>query len=328
MLDEGRDVFRIMSSTDVTLSDLTATGGGNDGVYIGRSGPSTEAPSEEHPTPEDITVERVIADGNLRLGFAIISGRGISLIDSKAHDNGVPEGSHDPRRGLQIEPNIPEEILQGIRVVNLETRGNPHGGALVALDKLTHDSADVDVVFEGFDSEGEEHGFGVAHGREESAPAGVGGVVRVVDPKIHRAATRAIFLTNSWVSAARVEIIRPVITEWNTEPTGEEWGDAAITISAINDTPSAIGNVRIVEATITAAPEAGRYAYYLRAQHQYQPGGVENVEFLDPVRLEGGQGFDVVDGLVVEEQADGPSDIGWFARFRRLIERVLAIGES
>lgn len=327
MLDEGRDVFRIMSSTNVTLSDLTAAGGGSDGVYIGRSGPSTRPPSDEHPTPEDITVERVMADGNLRLGFAIISGRDIAIVDSKAHNNGAPEGGHNPMRGLHVEPNIPEDVVQNIRVVNLETRGNPRGGAVVGLDKLTNESADVDIVIEGLDSEEEELGFGVSHGHSDSTPAGVGGTVRLVDAKIHRAATHAIFVTNNWVTATRVEIVRPVITEWNTTPSGDDWADGAIIISAINDTPSPIGNVQITEPGITASADAGRYAYYLRAQNEYDPDGVEDVEFLDPVRLEGGRGFDVADGVLVEEEVQTDST-GLLTRFVRFLERLLPFGWS
>ncbi len=268
--DEGANVFEIRDSSDVVLAGLTATGAREDGFYIGR------------PTSVGVRLERVVANENGRSGISITTGRDISVVGSHAHDN----GHITDMRGLTIEPTSDGGPLTGIRIVDLVTSGNYRSGASASLANLDADAEDVDIVFDGYRSIDDPIGLRVSKGM-------VGGVLRIVDAEFHQTDSVALQLKDRWASAFRVEIIRPVIRDWGTDPAGRPRHDSAISIyTSDDDVDEPLGGVRIVEPTITAHPDAGSDAYYVYVgDNRDEPVGVEDVELLDPVHLEYGRGL-------------------------------------
>jgi hypothetical protein len=274
--DEGANVFEIRDSSDIVLSGLTALGAREDGFYLGP------------PASEGVTLDGVLAMRNGRSGISITTGRDIHVVDSQAHDNGHVLDM----RGLTIEPNSEGGPLTGIRIVNLETSGNERSGAGVSLDNLGADDDDVDIVFERYRSYGEPIGLRVSKGL-------AGGSLRIVDARFDRTEGVALQLKDRWASAFEVEIIRPVILDWGTDPSGRARHDSAISIyTSDDDADEPLGGVRIVEPVITAHRDAGSEAYYLYVgDNRDEPADVQGVELLDPQRLERGRGLSL-DGNV------------------------------
>lgn len=278
--DEGANVFDIRSSSDVRLTALTAVGAREDGVYIGRD------------TSERVTLRRILAHRNGRSGISITTGRDITVQDSQARDN----GHILDMRGLTIEPNSDGGALSGIRIVDLETTGNVRSGASVSLRHLDDDDEEVDIVFERYRSFDEPVGLRVSSGL-------AGGEVRVVDAQFHRTRGVALQMEDRWASAFRVDVVRPVIRDWGTDPSGRPQDDSAISLyTAEDDVDEPLGGVRIVEPTIVAHPDAGRHAYYLYVgDDRDEPVSVQDTAIVNPRVLRNGRGLSI----------EGDVHVGW-----------------
>ena len=100
---EGRHGVSLHGVTNFAIRDLTISDSGGDGVYIANSWRGPELNSR------NVTVLRVSSLRNFRQGMSVIGVVGLAVSDSVLADTaGTP-----PSAGLDIEPNSPENSLQG-----------------------------------------------------------------------------------------------------------------------------------------------------------------------------------------------------------------------
>ncbi len=130
---EWRHGISIFGVSDVIIKDLKLIGTGGDAIYIG--GPIG------HPST-DITIRAVVGDNNRRQGLSITNARRVDVIKCEfMNTNGTP-----PAYGVDLEPNHPEDFLDGILILSARTIGNQGGGILVSIQNLNAKSPPMDIV--------------------------------------------------------------------------------------------------------------------------------------------------------------------------------------
>lgn len=138
---EFRHCVHLEGATAVTLSGITTTNCGGDGVCID---PRVEGPHTENRFPSrDIELDRLEAKGCLRTGLAVIS-----CVNLWVHDSRFLESFGKPTQsGVNLEPSHAGDCLQGIKVERCLSRG--HGGSsfMVNLDRQTERSKPVSITF-------------------------------------------------------------------------------------------------------------------------------------------------------------------------------------
>jgi len=160
----GRCLY-IKHSKRIRVEGITCRFAVFDGFYIGSSGGDYDTWSE------DIVLRHCTGDTNGRTGFAIITGKRVTLEECVGSNNvqSVVDTVTQPGSGIHIEPDHPDEFAQGIRILNCRTYGNEGRGVSVGLGALcdtdvTHPNnyGPVNVLVEGQYSYEDLGGFGVA----------------------------------------------------------------------------------------------------------------------------------------------------------------------
>jgi hypothetical protein len=132
------------------IEGLESTGHGGDGFYVG--GPPN-APSH------DIILAGCLASDNRRQGLSITSARRVYVVDCEFDKtNGTA-----PQFGVDLEPNLPTDFLNEIRLLRPHTFSNVGGGIGIYLDKLNAASPMVDIQILEHLSEAEAPKF-ITHG--------------------------------------------------------------------------------------------------------------------------------------------------------------------
>lgn len=158
---EQRHGVFIYGVSDVTIRDIRSIGHGGDGFYIG--GPP------RHPAT-DITIRACKADNNRRQGLSITNARRIDIVKSDfSGTNGTL-----PEAGIDLEPNAPEDFLDGITFISVRTSNNRGGGLLVYPGKLNSNSTPIDITIIDHQSVGEKPTF-----QSRGSPT-IPGVVRYI----------------------------------------------------------------------------------------------------------------------------------------------------
>ena len=124
---------RINNSNNVVIEKVTSRNNWGDGFYIGKRATSNTA-------TENITFHQVRAEHNRRQGLSITYGKNIKVLKSVFKDT---DGT-DPRAGIDIEPNLNEQVS------NVEVRGNIFTGnryGLVASNHMHGGSTSIKGVF-------------------------------------------------------------------------------------------------------------------------------------------------------------------------------------
>lgn len=158
----GRHGIYMIKVSDILIEDLESSSTGGDGFYIGgpRGKPST-----------NISLIRVVARNNRRQGLSIVNARNIDIVDSTFADTaGTP-----PAFGIDLEPNYPTDVLQGIRLIRVRTSGNHGGGIAMYLNPLKPDSTPIDIEIVDHISSDEPMPLSTS-----TAEASVGGSVRYI----------------------------------------------------------------------------------------------------------------------------------------------------
>lgn len=133
---EWRHVLNIRGSSHITIQDLVLKESGGDGIYL--------AGSKINPYASHIRIDKISSLANKRQGISIISARDVHITNSIfAKTSGTFPGA-----GIDIEPNIAEDVVQGIRVEDCLFEENFHSGVILNLGKLKTKSEPVDIRFE------------------------------------------------------------------------------------------------------------------------------------------------------------------------------------
>jgi hypothetical protein len=129
---EQRHGIFIYGASNVILEGLESTGHGGDGFYVG--GPPN---SPSH----DIVLVGCLASDNRRQGLSITSAQRVYVVDCEFNKtNGTP-----PQFGVDLEPNLPTDFLDEIRLLRPHTSSNVGGGIQICLDQLNAVSPMVDI---------------------------------------------------------------------------------------------------------------------------------------------------------------------------------------
>ncbi len=132
---EWRHVIRLRGCKNVLIENLTLRDSGGDGISIGRS--------EKVMFSEDIRLGNIKSINNKRQGISIVSGKNVHVSNSVfTETNGTLPGA-----GVDIEPDLAEEVICNVVFENCTFTNNFHAGIKIALGKLTSGSEPVSVTF-------------------------------------------------------------------------------------------------------------------------------------------------------------------------------------
>src|SRR5699024_9046472 len=82
---------------------------------------------------ENVKIINGVLDNNRRNGISIISGRNIEINNVFiSNTNG-----QNPQSGIDIEPNSNDDILENIKLLNIETFNNTMNGIVVSIGNLS-----------------------------------------------------------------------------------------------------------------------------------------------------------------------------------------------
>jgi hypothetical protein len=200
---EWRMLLSIRGATGVTILGGKWVDAGGDGIYI----TSGEGSAVSH----DVLLNGVVVTGAWRNGLSVISATNLRVVDSQfSETNGT-----NPQCGVDLEPNSPENRLQGIFFGNVTLTGNRRCGFSMGLYALVQSSAQFDVTVEHMritDTPGTTADAGLPPGHPGLTDhAGIGivladsynlsGTVAFTDVTVTDAFGEALFVSN-WPSGA------------------------------------------------------------------------------------------------------------------------------
>jgi hypothetical protein len=270
---EWRHGVSIRGASGITVRRTTARNCAGDGFYIG----STAA----QPFSADVVLEDCHADGNRRQGISLISGRNVVLIRPRlTHTAGTA-----PQAGLDLEPNDPEEFMEGIRVLEPYTAGNAGGGILLALHRLSERAAAVDIEIQGHTSVEDRIGF-----RTTLMPNRVRGHVRVTAPRYVRPGLHGFLARNWGAHGPRLDLIRPLVVDPNEAASRSARFASAIALyETADDTevPRVIGNVHIEEPEVRDTRSRPRVSYGLYLRNEVDESAMAHVSVVNPLPFTG-----------------------------------------
>ena len=133
---EWRHALSVCGCQDVIVEGLTLQDSGGDGIYLG-AGPAGA-------TNTNITIRRVICDGNNRQGISVITAENLLIEDSTFRRT----SGTAPQAGIDLEPNRPEERLVNCVVRNCRSEENAGCGYLIYLGQMSRASTPVSIRFE------------------------------------------------------------------------------------------------------------------------------------------------------------------------------------
>lgn len=123
----------IRGSTNIVVENPHITNCWGDGIYIGST--------LKQQFSENIKILNPTLINNRRQGISIISAKNLEIINANiSKTNGTL-----PESGIDIEPNNIKEILQGIRIINLNTKENAQYGFKIYLKKIKFSENPVSI---------------------------------------------------------------------------------------------------------------------------------------------------------------------------------------
>lgn len=119
--------IKVLSSSNVTITNPKIQNFWGDGIYIGRVEANTSYCS-------DIKISGGVLDNNRRNGISIISGKNITI------ENMIIKNTNgtNPMAGIDLEPNLNDEYLYNINLNNIKTVNNKVDGIKIVFHKLTN----------------------------------------------------------------------------------------------------------------------------------------------------------------------------------------------
>jgi hypothetical protein len=247
--------LNIVGSDNVHVSDLVIEDCWGDGVYVG----ATAA----RGCSADVTLERIVANNNRRQGLSIVSARRLRCRDSRFLDT----GGTNPQAGIDIEPNSPDDCLEGIEIVRPLPRNNGGPGISVYLARLEGSATPVGILIDGLRDEGSEVGFSVAY----PAATPLGGRVRFERPFCRNSRESAMRSRAHAAIGPEVIVDDPVFEDWNRTGLDSPTYASAVSIFAERKDrgTGAIGNIVVNRPRYRLGSGVGHAALFVR---DFRPG--------------------------------------------------------
>lgn len=134
---EWRHIFLIRGCSGFRADGFALSDSGGDGIEI--SG------NTRVPYSEDVVIANCTSINNRRQGISIISGKSVYIRNCIFSET---KGTM-PGAGADLEPNKPEDVLDGIYFENCRFENNFNSGVKLALHELNASSRPVDIRFSG-----------------------------------------------------------------------------------------------------------------------------------------------------------------------------------
>lgn len=132
---EWRMGLSFMGCRNVTVSDLTISGSGGDGIYIDGY--------KDTLYSENMVFDSIISTNNKRQSMSIISAKDVWV----KHSVFTETKGTLPEAGLDIEPDKETDVVVNVNFDHCSFTNNFHSGIVLGLDNLTDKSEPVSINF-------------------------------------------------------------------------------------------------------------------------------------------------------------------------------------
>lgn len=129
---EQRHGVYISGANNVVIYGLESSNNAGDGFYIGGA---------PEPPSQNIVLNDCLASNNRRQGLSIVSARNVYVVDCKFQ---YTQGTA-PEFGIDLEPDLPTQFLDQIRILRPFTLANHGGGIAIYLENLNANSYPIDI---------------------------------------------------------------------------------------------------------------------------------------------------------------------------------------
>lgn len=285
---EQRHMFTMLGAKNVTIEGVAANDSGGDGFFIGSS--STQRFSE------NVKLINVSADNNRRQGLSIVSGKNIDVINAVfSNTNGTA-----PSAGIDIEPNTPDEFLEGIRITNPITRNNVGGGIVILIDDFIGTNRVVDITITNHIDDGSFYGTYISR-----ATGTIAGTITFQNPIWKNNKANGFCASNYSSNACTVLVNDPTVIDCNTLGTIYAlFGSAMLVYREANAVGDAnVGNVHIIRPKIYDTRSVKKTISAFAFEDVSKKGTIKNCSLIDPVVIEGVDVLKYVHLAVVENFA-------------------------
>jgi polygalacturonase len=123
----------IRGSRGVTIRGVRIVDCWGDAIYLGRG--------KNTISNENIDIFDVRAHNNRRQGISIITGRGVAVVRNVLANT----AGTGPSAGLDIEPNLPDDTIDNIHIIDLTTQDNAGTGLTINLGPRPQSSSTITV---------------------------------------------------------------------------------------------------------------------------------------------------------------------------------------
>jgi hypothetical protein len=137
---EWRHAFNVQSVVDFRLEGIEVKDSGGDGVILGKSFQQ----NSNQNFCENVIIRNCIFDNNYRQGMTISSVKNC-LVENCIMKNTI---GTLPEAGIDIEPDVPDEILQDVVIRNCQFINNNGNGIMLALFYMDDTSEDISITIE------------------------------------------------------------------------------------------------------------------------------------------------------------------------------------
>lgn len=154
---ESNHIIKVNGAKNITIKNVNAISSGGDGFYIG-------ATWTKRVASENIRFYNCVAKNNRRQGMSVTSVDGLYVENCEFSNT---KGTL-PEAGVDIEPSMPDYVLNNIHFKSCIAKGNKGRGFQVVLIKVNEKSNSVDIKFEDCSAIGNDIGFSNRYFNEHS----------------------------------------------------------------------------------------------------------------------------------------------------------------
>jgi FG-GAP-like repeat len=146
-------IIGIQGTDNYTISGLTLTGAGGDGIIV-----DSYSYGQPIPVPNTLNysdrglIDNVTAIDNRRNGLSVISAQNLTIQNSKF----INSSDENPATGIDFEPDFSYHRLSNINVSNVDISGNQGYGLAVILNALDNNSTPISINVNGATIDGNE----------------------------------------------------------------------------------------------------------------------------------------------------------------------------
>ena len=161
---EWRHAVAIWGYKNLTLKGLTIQDSGGDGISV------SDAQNDVRPrvAANNVLIKDVVSKGNFRQGMSVTNSNGLLVTNCTFMNT----GGGSPEAGVDFEPDVPEAVLTGIRLVGCKFLNNAGDNVTIALRELKGTNlTPIDIRLEGCTMEGSNRGISMLW-LQEDGPKG------------------------------------------------------------------------------------------------------------------------------------------------------------